>query len=53
MMAVWCDRCRSRVLLWHNDIKGVVNSPRGPIVVYRCGAGHDGAELIEPAMSTR
>lgn len=49
MMQVWCDGCGARVLLWPSDLKGVVNTPRGAIVSYRCGAGHDGAELVERA----
>jgi hypothetical protein len=49
MMDVWCDECQARVLLWPGDLKGVVNTDRGLIVAYRCGAGHDGAELIERA----
>ena len=47
MMDVWCDGCQARVLLWPNDIKGIVNTVRGAVVSYRCGAGHEGAELIE------
>lgn len=49
MMDVWCDECQARVLLWPSDLKGVLNTERGVIVAYRCGAGHDGAELIERA----
>jgi hypothetical protein len=49
MMDVWCDGCGARVLLWPTDLKGVVNSDRGLIVAYRCGAGHDGAEIIRPS----
>jgi hypothetical protein len=49
MMDVWCDGCQARVLLWPGDLKGIVNSDRGLIVAYRCGAGHDGAEAIEHA----
>jgi hypothetical protein len=49
MMDVWCDGCQARVLLWPSDLKGIVNSDRGLIVAYRCGAGHDGAEAIEHA----
>ena len=49
MMDVWCEECRARVLLWPGDLKGVINTEGGLIVAYRCGAGHDGAELIERA----
>jgi hypothetical protein len=47
MMNVWCDECQAQVLLWPSDLKGVVNTDRGMIVAYRCGAGHDGAEMIQ------
>lgn len=47
MMAVWCEGCGARVLLWPGDLKGVVNSAAGAIVGYRCGSGHDGATLID------
>lgn len=53
MMAVWCDRCDARVLLWPGDLTGVVNTDHGRIVAYRCGAGHAGAELIEPIAAAR
>jgi hypothetical protein len=46
MMDVWCDECHARVLVWPGDLKGVVNTDHGLIVAYRCGAGHDGAEMI-------
>jgi len=52
MMDVWCDGCGARVLLWPTDLKGIVNTPAGPVVVYRCGSGHDGAELVERGMPT-
>ena len=47
MMQVWCAGCGAQVLLWPTDVKGIVNTARGAIVVYRCGAGHEGAELVE------
>lgn len=47
MMDVWCDGCGARVLLWPSDLEGIVNTPDGAIVAYRCAAGHRGAELIE------
>lgn len=46
MMAVWCEDCEARVLLWPSDLRGIVNSADGPIVAYRCGSGHDGATLV-------
>ena len=46
MMQVWCAGCGAHVLLWPTDLTGVINTDRGAIVVYRCGAGHDGAELV-------
>ena len=47
MMAVWCDGCAAQTLLWPSDIRGIVNTDGGAIVAYRCGAGHDGATLVE------
>ena len=47
MMDVWCDGCQARVLLWPSDLKGIVNTRHGPVVSYRCGSGHDGAESIQ------
>lgn len=52
-MAAWCDGCQARVLLWPGDLKRVVTTDRGLVVAYRCGAGHEGAELIEPLASAR
>ena len=49
MMDVWCDGCAARVLLWPGDLKGIINAAAGPIVVYRCGAGHEGTEVIRRA----
>jgi hypothetical protein len=49
MMDVWCDGCSARVLRWPGDRKGIVNTDKGLIVVYRCGEGHDGAEVVERA----
>lgn len=53
MMRVWCDGCDAHVLIWPGDLKGVLNTARGAIVSYRCGAGHDGAELIPRVTGTR
>jgi hypothetical protein len=53
MMRVWCDDCHAHVLIWPGDLKGVLNTAGGAIVSYRCGAGHDGAELIPPVVATR
>lgn len=47
MMAVWCDGCAAQTLLWPTDIRGIVNTVDGAIVAYRCGAGHDGATLVD------
>jgi hypothetical protein len=47
MMDVGCDGCQAQVLLWPGDLKGVINTDRGLIVAYRCGAGHDGVEAIQ------
>lgn len=46
MMAVWCEDCGARVLLWPSDLRGIVNTADGAIVAYRCGSGHDGATLV-------
>ncbi|HSK92231.1 MAG TPA: hypothetical protein VK875_13070 [Euzebyales bacterium] len=46
MIDVWCDGCGARVLLWPGDLKGIVNTADGPIVAYRCGAGHEGTEAV-------
>lgn len=53
MMRVWCDGCGTHTLLWPSDLRGLVNTPRGAIVSFRCGAGHDGAELIERVTTSR
>ncbi len=53
MMRVWCGGCDTHVLIWPGDLKGVLNTRRGAIVSYRCGAGHDGAELITRVAGTR
>ncbi len=53
MMKVWCDGCGAHVLIWPTDLKGVLNTERGAIVAYRCGVGHEGAELIERVTPAR
>ena len=53
MIDVWCDDCQARVLLWPSDLTGIANTDRGKIVVFRCGQGHDGAELIERLAAAR
>lgn len=53
MMRVWCEDCEAHVLIWPTDLKGILNTPRGAIVSYRCGSGHDGAELIARVSGVR
>lgn len=53
MMAVWCEGCRSQVLLWPGDLRGVANTARGAVVSYRCGAGHDGVEFVPRLVGAR
>lgn len=47
MIDVWCTGCDARVLLGPSRLEGIVNTTRGPLVVYRCYDGHRGAEVVE------
>lgn len=53
MIDVWCDECQARMLLWPSDLRGVTSTELGNIVAFRCGQGHDGAELIERLETVR